>query len=62
MLVAQLICSEPECAAVYEAAAGSLAELETLACDCGCGLRIRRVAEGPGSGQEPVVLEVLLLV
>jgi hypothetical protein len=61
VLVARLICSEPRCAAAYEAVAGSLAELETLACDCGCGLWVRRVAEEAGSGERPVALELLVL-
>jgi hypothetical protein len=61
MLVAQLICSEPECAAEFEVRAGSLAELETLVCDCGCGLWVHRVAEGPEAGGAAVALELLLL-
>jgi hypothetical protein len=36
---ALLICSEPECTEVFEAY-GTLEELQTLACDCGCGLEI----------------------
>ena len=40
MLVARLICSDPECTAEAEATAGTLAELETLACDCGCALEV----------------------
>ena len=39
MVHAVLICSEEECTAVFEAY-GRLAELEALACDCGCGLSI----------------------
>ena len=37
MLRAVLICSDDECTEVYEAF-GSLAEIEALACECGCGL------------------------
>jgi hypothetical protein len=36
---ALLICSDEDCTEVFEAF-GTLAELETLACDCGCGLEI----------------------
>jgi hypothetical protein len=61
VLIARLICSEPACAAAYDATAASLAELETLACDCGCGLWIRRVAEAPGPGERPIALELLVV-
>jgi hypothetical protein len=40
MLVARLLCSDPACAAGFEARAPTLHELETLACDCGCALEI----------------------
>lgn len=40
MLVARLICSDPDCTAEAEARAGTLADLETLACDCGCSLEV----------------------
>jgi hypothetical protein len=40
MLVARLICSDPGCTEFFEARAGTLAELEALACDCGCALEI----------------------
>jgi hypothetical protein len=40
MLVARLICSDPECPETFEARADTLAELEALACDCGCALEI----------------------
>jgi hypothetical protein len=36
---ALLICSDDECTEVF-VAYGTLEELETLACDCGCGLEI----------------------
>jgi hypothetical protein len=35
--VAVLVCSDPDCADRVEAV-GSLGELETLGCECGCGL------------------------
>ena len=34
-----LICSEDECTEIFEAT-GTIEELETLACDCGCGLQV----------------------
>ena len=40
MFVARLICSDMACAAEIEAEAATLAELETLACECGCGLQV----------------------
>jgi hypothetical protein len=55
---ALLFCSHEGCDAVYEAL-GELAEIETLACDCGCGLAVVGFAEpapeaGPGPALEPV--------
>ena len=44
MFHARLICSDGECAETFEAY-GTLEELETLACDCGCGLQILGVSE-----------------
>ena len=41
---AELICSDERCTAVFEAY-GTLAELEALACDCGCMLVVVSVAE-----------------
>ena len=38
--VARLICSDPDCAAEVSAEARTLAELETLACECGCGFAV----------------------
>jgi hypothetical protein len=61
VLIARLICSEPACAAAYDAEAAGLAELETLACDCGCGLWVRRVAEAPDRGERAVALELLVV-
>ena len=36
---ALLFCSDDDCTEVFEAH-GTLEELESLACDCGCGLQI----------------------
>jgi hypothetical protein len=40
VLVARLICSDPACAAAFEGRARTLGDLETLACECGCGLAV----------------------
>ena len=47
MFHAELICSDGDCAARFEAV-GSLAELEALACDCGCALVIVAISEADG--------------
>jgi hypothetical protein len=44
---AVLICSDGDCDEVFEAY-GSIAELEALACDCGCALEIVEVSELAG--------------
>jgi hypothetical protein len=44
MFRALLLCSEGDCAEVFEAY-GSLEELETLACDCGCSLELLEISE-----------------
>ena len=49
---ARLFCSDPGCAAAFEAI-GPLEELEALACSCGGGLEITgfpRAAESPRYG------------
>ena len=40
MYVARLICSDERCADEILAEARTLEELETLACDCGCGFEL----------------------
>jgi hypothetical protein len=40
MFVARLTCSDVECAAELTAEGGSVAELGTLVCECGCALEI----------------------
>ncbi len=40
VLVARLICSDADCAAEVSAEGATMAELEALACDCGCALAI----------------------
>ena len=39
-----LICSDDACDEVFEAY-GSIAELEALACDCGCALEVVEMSE-----------------
>jgi hypothetical protein len=41
---AVLICSDEECTERFEAQ-GTLAELESLACDCGCAMHVLRWPE-----------------
>ena len=45
MFHALLICSDPKCTETFEAWAGTLEELEALACDCGCSLELLEVSE-----------------
>lgn len=40
MFTARLICSDPGCDAEDEVEAATVAELESLACDCGCAMAI----------------------
>lgn len=40
MFAARLICSDADCTFEHEVEAPTLAELEALACDCGCVLEI----------------------
>ena len=40
MFVARLICSDSDCAEEELIEAETLAELEAMACDCGCALTI----------------------
>lgn len=40
MFLARLICSDRDCAAAEEVEVRALAELEVLACDCGCLLEV----------------------
>jgi hypothetical protein len=44
MFRALLLCSDGDCAEVFEAY-GSLEELEALACDCGCALELMEISE-----------------
>ena len=40
MWLARLICTDDGCAVEHEVSAPSLAELEVLACSCGCALHV----------------------
>jgi hypothetical protein len=40
MYVARLICSDPSCAEEQSAEVATVAELDALACECGCALEI----------------------
>jgi hypothetical protein len=41
LLLARLVCSQPACAdQLLEFSAATLAELESLACECGCALHV----------------------
>jgi len=44
LFLARLICSDVDCAERDEAVVGSLAELDLLACDCGCTLELLAVS------------------
>ncbi len=55
--IARLICSDEDCAEEIVAQARTLAELETLACDCGCGLA---VIGWPNHADEPAEVVVSL--
>jgi hypothetical protein len=58
VLVARLVCSDTACAEAFEARAATPAELEALACDCGCALAVVGWpdTDGDGAGLELVVL------
>jgi hypothetical protein len=54
---ALLFCSDDECTEVFEAV-GTIDELQTLACDCGCGLE---VVGWPEPAEERGELELVAL-
>lgn len=56
MLYALLICSDDDCTDEFEAW-GTLEELETLACECGCALQLISVSEIRGEVDSELVLE-----
>ena len=48
LLLARLICSDVECAEHAEEIVSSLAELDALACDCGCTFELLAVSLDTG--------------
>jgi hypothetical protein len=56
MFYALLICSDDDCTDSFEAW-GSLAELETLACECGCALQLVSLSEAGGDTYAELVLD-----
>lgn len=58
MLYAALICCDEDCTDVFEAY-GSLEELETLACDCGCALQVISISEVADTNADSRAVELL---
>ena len=54
MLLAKLVCSDPDCEAELEVAVTRLEELEGFACDCGHGFVLSAVSELREPGGEVV--------
>jgi hypothetical protein len=59
MYSAQLVCSDPRCAAEIAGESATLRELEALVCDCGCALE---VVGWPDVAAEPLAHVVMLRV
>ena len=60
MFLALLLCSDESCAESIETW-GTLEELETSACECGCALQVIAISEIEFVEPEPVVLFELAL-
>jgi hypothetical protein len=60
MFRALVICPDGECAEAFTAI-GSLDELESLVCDCGCTLRVDRISEHDGELQAGSTFELVAL-
>jgi hypothetical protein len=56
MLHALLVCSDDDCTDTFEAW-GTLDELETLACECGCALQVIAWSDADGERGGPVELQ-----
>jgi hypothetical protein len=56
MFYALLICSDDDCTDSFEAW-GSLEELDTLACECGCALELVSLSEAEAGGYAQLALE-----
>jgi hypothetical protein len=59
MYIARLVCSDEACAEELTQETATLAELETLLCDCGCALE---VIGWPDVAAEPLADVVMLRV
>lgn len=59
MYIARLVCSDEACAEELTQETATLAELQTLLCDCGCALE---VIGWPDVAAEPLAEVVLLRV
>jgi len=59
MYTARLVCSDPGCPEALTAETATLAELESLLCDCGCALE---VVGWPDVAAEPLAQVILLRV
>ena len=59
MYTAQLVCSDPACAAQVAAETATLRELDALLCDCGCALE---VIGWPDVAAEPLARVIVLRV
>jgi hypothetical protein len=49
LLLARLVCSDGDCAELDEVTVTSLAELDALACDCGCSWELLAVSLDAGA-------------
>ena len=56
MVFALLVCSDDDCTDTFEAW-GTLEELETLACDCGCALQLISLSDVDEQTDDALVLE-----
>jgi hypothetical protein len=45
MLIARMLCSDPECAEEREVVIAELAELDRVCCECGFGLVVTSISE-----------------
>ena len=59
MYIARLVCSDEACAEEVTLEAATLAELETLICDCGCALEL---IGWPDVAAEPLAEVIMLRV
>ena len=56
MVIAELLCSDEDCAVAVEVVVGSLEELDALVCeDCDCTLQTLSISEAELVGLEPAI-------